>query len=269
MESSKDHADGTVTYTKTELITPVTAGSQRGLRQTFSQGWAPKDLREDASQQSTLQADAEEEEAFLEAVTKQQGPVMGQEPPQLLLKYRAVGAAGWAGQCVLKETTSCSTGAVYLAMRLALIAGCPLLPEDVAPAGWQHLDCACGGACQSLHMTQLGAFAGGMRVETTRRGASLHIDISSAPDCAADGLSHPQRPGAAVAQDSMSLRLALKCLQVSLWDDERRIILGLPARGTPGSMPHEQEAFCLTLDGLVVSATHTPLQGQPLLRMAF
>ena len=117
-------------------------------------------------------------------------------------------------------------------------------------------------------MRQLGTFAGGMRVETTRRGASLHVNISSAPDCAADGPGNPQRPGAAVVQDTLSLRLALKCLQVSLWDDERRIILGSPARGTLDSMPHEQEAFCLTLDGIVVSATHTPSQGQPLLRMA-
>ena len=117
-------------------------------------------------------------------------------------------------------------------------------------------------------MTQLGTFAGGMRVETTRRGASLHVAISSAPDWAVDGPGSPQRPGAAVAQDAMSLRLALKCLQVSLWDDERRIILGSPARGTPGSMPHEQEAFCLTLDGIMVCASHTPSQGQPLPRMA-
>ena len=116
MESSKHHADGAVTYTKHEKSMAVPAGSRRALRQSFSQGWAPsQDLREDASQQSTSQADAEEEEAFLEAITKQQGPVMGQAPPQLLLKYRAVGAAGWGGQCVLSENTSCSTGAVRLA----------------------------------------------------------------------------------------------------------------------------------------------------------
>ena len=120
-----------------------------------------------------------------------------------------------------------------------------------------------------FHMRQPGTSAGGMRVETMRRGASLHVDISSAPGCDADGPGSPQRPGAAIAQDALSLRLALRCLQVSLWDDERRIILGSPARGTPGSMPHEQEAFCLSLDGIVVSATHTPSQGQPLLRMAF
>ncbi len=105
-------------------------------------------------------------------------------------------------------------------------------------------------------------------METQRWGASLHVDISSAPDCHADGPGSLQRPGAAIVQDAMSLRLALKCLQVGLWDDERRTILGSPARGIPGSTPHEQEAFCLTLDGLVVSATHTPSQGQPLLRMA-
>ena len=112
-------------------------------------------------------------------------------------------------------------------------------------------------------MRQLDAVAGGVRLETARRGASLHVDISSAPDCHADGPGSLQSPGAATVQDAMSLRLALKCLQVSLWDDERRIILGLPARGTSDSMPHEQEAFCLTLDRLVVSATHTPSQGQP------
>ena len=121
VESSKEHADGAVTYTETEPITPIPAGSQRALRQSFSQGWATNpDLGEDASQQSTAQADAEEEEAFLEAVTGRHGSARGQEPPQLLLKCRAVGAAGWAGQCVLKESTSCSTGADHLAMGLAV-----------------------------------------------------------------------------------------------------------------------------------------------------
>ena len=149
--SNKDHADGTVTYTKTERITPVPAGSQRALRQTFSQGWAPsQDLREDASQQSTLQADAEEEEAFLEAVTKQQGPVMGQEPPQLLLKYRTVGAAGWAGQCVLSENTSCSTGAVHIAMVLAswMYFICCMGINTCQNEGRQHLDSTGRNACQ-------------------------------------------------------------------------------------------------------------------------
>ena len=112
-------------------------------------------------------------------------------------------------------------------------------------------------------MRQLGLLAGGMKVNTMRHGASLHVHISSAQDCAAGSPDSPRRPGATLVQDFISLRLALQCLQVSLWDDERRIILGPPARGTPGSMPHEQEAFCLTLDGVVVSATHTQLQGRP------
>ena len=117
VESSKHHADGAVTYTKHEKGIAIPAGSQRALRQSFSHRWAPsQDLGEDASQQSTVQADAEEEEAFLEAVTKQQGPARGQEQPQLLLKCRAVGAAGWAGQCVLNENAACSTGAVHLTM---------------------------------------------------------------------------------------------------------------------------------------------------------
>ena len=136
MEYSQHHADGAVTYTESELITPVSAGSQRALRQSFSQSWAPsQDLGEDASQHSTLQADAEEEEAFLEAVTKQQGSARGQEQPELLLKCRALGAAGWAWQCVLKERMSCSTGAVSLpSTQICPVAACRLLPADVVLA---------------------------------------------------------------------------------------------------------------------------------------
>ena len=134
VESSKHQAAGAVVYTKTELTTHVPAGSQRALRQSLSQGWASsQDLGEEASQQSTMQTNAEEEEAFLEAVTRQQASARGQEPPQLLLKCRAVGAASWAGRCVLKENTSCSTGAVRLAMGACLAAAWQLLSEDAVP----------------------------------------------------------------------------------------------------------------------------------------
>ena len=59
----------------------------------------------------------------------------------------------------------------------------------------------------------------------------------------------------------MQLEVMCKCLRVSFWDDERRIILGPPIRDAPGTAA-EQEALCLHVDGLMASATFSQAQGE-------
>ena len=92
-----------------------------------------------------------------------------------------------------------------------------------------------------------------MTLVTGRRGPSLHVHVSSAlpPGGVASTALHGEAPGP--PQNAMQLEVACKCLRVSFWDDERRIILGPAISGAPGAAP-EQEALCLYLDGVAASA---------------
>ena len=107
--------------------------------------------------------------------------------------------------------------------------------------------------------------AGGMHIVTSRRGPSLHVSISSAPDPPADSSDRTaeceQNNG--LQQNPLQLEVACKCLRVSFWDDERRIIVGPLERGMASSTAHEQEVLCLSVDGLSASATLSQPGGEP------
>ncbi len=108
LESSEQRPDGAVTFTTTGQISRVSACSEAELFIGSSQAvQAAEGALEGAEGQGAWQNDAEEEEAFLEAVTRQQQP---QHPSDLLLKCRWAGASNWACWHVLREGTSCTTG---------------------------------------------------------------------------------------------------------------------------------------------------------------
>lgn len=102
--------------------------------------------------------------------------------------------------------------------------------------------------------------AGGMEVATSRLGPSLHVCISSAPE-KLDSLARPEE-SVKPPEQSMRLEVIFECLQVSVWDDERRIILGPAPRSAAANSNHEQEAFCLSLDGFTASAGYSKPQGE-------
>ena len=108
LESSEQRPDGAVTFTAIEQITRVPAHSGAALSPGYSQALqAEEGALEGAEQQGAWQNDAEEEEAFLEAATRQQP---SQPPSDLLLKCRWAGASDWACWHVLREDMTCTTG---------------------------------------------------------------------------------------------------------------------------------------------------------------
>lgn len=108
LESSEQSPDGAMTFTAIGQITRVTSRSEAELFLSSSQALqSAEDVLEGAEQQGAWQNDAEEEEAFLEAVTRQQ---QSQHPSELLLKCRWTGASDWACWYVLREGASCTTG---------------------------------------------------------------------------------------------------------------------------------------------------------------
>ena len=259
LESSEQRPDGAVTFTAFGQIIRVSAHSEKALFLAFIPGLqSAGDALEGLEQQGTWQNNAEEEEAFLEAVTRQQP---SQRPTDLLLKCRWAGAADWACWHVLKEAQSCTTGIccspLSQAARLHTYAACHAFARAVAdgfcPSG-AHLDT--WGTLSSRHSPRP-TLAGGMRLATSRHGPSLRVLVSSAPIPPVDRADSTDLPRAA----AMQLRVLLKCLQVSFWDDERRIILGPPVSGAPGTTP-EQQALCLYVDSLTGSATFSQPQSK-------
>ena len=103
--------------------------------------------------------------------------------------------------------------------------------------------------------------AGGMHIVTSQRGPSLHVSISSAPDSSDSTAESEQISGP--QQNPLQLEVACKCLQVSFWDDERRIIVGPLERGLASCTAHEQEVLCFSVDGLSASATFSNPGGEP------
>ncbi len=114
--------------------------------------------------------------------------------------------------------------------------------------------------CKAERMT-----AGGMHIVTSRRGPSLHVSISSAPDSPADSSDSTAESEQILGpqQTPLQLEVACKCLQVSFWDDERRIIVGPLERGLASCTAHEQEVLCLSVDGLSASATLSQPGSEP------
>ena len=110
LESSEQRPDGAVTFTAFGQIARVPAHSEAELFLSSSQAMhADEDGLEGTEDHGAWHNDAEEEEAFLEAVTRQQP---SQRPSDLLLKCRWTGASDWACWHVLREGTSCTTGVI-------------------------------------------------------------------------------------------------------------------------------------------------------------
>ena len=103
-----------------------------------------------------------------------------------------------------------------------------------------------------------------MLLVTSRQGPSLHVHVRRALDSPVlGGVASTAVHGEAAGppQSAMQLEVMCKCLRVSFWDDERRIILGPPMSGAPGTAS-EQEAVCLYIDGLTASATFPQPHGE-------
>lgn len=100
---------------------------------------------------------------------------------------------------------------------------------------------------------------------TSRHGPSLHVHVSSAPDSPEDACISPvgRSKAACPVEDRMHLELECECLQVSFWDDERRIVLGPAKTGAEASMAHEQEVLCLSIDGLSALCSYSKPLGEP------
>ena len=75
------------------------------------------------------------------------------------------------------------------------------------------------------------------------------------------GTTASHENAAGPSEGAMQLEVMCKCLRVSFWDDERRIILGPPIRDALGTAV-EHEALCLHVDGLSASATFSQAQGE-------
>jgi hypothetical protein len=99
---------------------------------------------------------------------------------------------------------------------------------------------------------------------TSRHGPSLHVHVSSAPDSPEGAcISSVGRSKAACpVEDRMHLELECECLQVSFWDDERRIVLDPAKTGATASTAHEQEVLCLSVDGLSASCSYSKPLGE-------
>lgn len=108
LESSERRPDGAVTFTANGRISKVPAGSAAELFPSSSQAlYAAEGAVDSIEQQGAWRSDAEEEEAFLEAVTRQQ---LTQHSGNLLLKCRWAVASDWACWHVLREGTACTAG---------------------------------------------------------------------------------------------------------------------------------------------------------------
>ena len=100
---------------------------------------------------------------------------------------------------------------------------------------------------------------------TSRHGPSLHVHVSSAPDSPEDAPICPvgRSKAACPVEDRMHLEVECKCLQVSFWDDERRVLLDPARTGAAASTAHEQELLSLSIDGLSASCSYSKLLGEP------
>ena len=100
---------------------------------------------------------------------------------------------------------------------------------------------------------------------TSRHGPSLHVHVSSAPDSPEDASISPvgRSKAACPFEDRMHLEVECDCLQVSFWDDERRIVLDPVKSGAAASTAHEQEVLCLSIDGLLASCSYSKPLGEP------
>ena len=254
-----------MTFTAGGRITQVLAGCKVELSPGSSQDLqAAEGALNGNMQHGSWQNNAEEEEAFLEAATRQQP---SQPSGDLLLKCRWAGAGDWACWHVLTEGTLCTTGDSHPLMP------CRQTPKILHGRACQRKnrqgirDPICMATCEGASTTIMSSLrllaAGGMSLVTSRRGPTLHVLVSSASDSsgASPGSTALQGKAVSQSQDTMRLEVACKCLQVSLWDDERRIILGPPESGAPSTMA-DREALCLYVDALVASAVLSQPQGK-------
>lgn len=111
--SSVQQADGSLSFTQAGQVTRVPAGSETALPHSICQdSMASHDASADGSaQQGAWRNDAEEEEAFLEAVTRQHTSQQQQQQASMwLLKCRCSGTRDWTCQHVLREATCCTIG---------------------------------------------------------------------------------------------------------------------------------------------------------------
>ena len=140
LESSEQQADGRLTFTETGRVNKVPAGSKIALAHSGFQGLkAAREASEHAAEQGIWHSDAEEEEAFLEAVNRQQGAYAPQQSDELLLQCRWAGAVQWVCHQVLREGTSCSTGvcAYHLHYQQSTVWQQPL--SQKLPAYWYNI----------------------------------------------------------------------------------------------------------------------------------
>ena len=109
--TSVQQADGSLSFTEAGQITRVPAGSEAALSHGICQDFmASYDASADGSaQQRAWRDDAEEEEAFLESVTRQHASQQ-QQACEWLLKCRCSGTRVWTCQLVLREAMCCTIG---------------------------------------------------------------------------------------------------------------------------------------------------------------
>ena len=122
------------------------------------------------------------------------------------------------------------------------------------------------------------ACAGALMVAVQTKCASQHITVSvrqshdalSSVESEADALhacdlpshqqQHPQQQQHGCSSPGVQLHVAIECLVISVWDDERRRLLGGGSQGSQGAA----ELCCIYWDRLSLCFIRNPSAGQVL-----
>ena len=174
--------------------------------------------------------DAEEEEAFLEAVTGQRGAAVAaaaEAQQTAVLLVRPEGSAEWAVTCALQPGARCTSGVPH-----ASFPATQKLSEQ--PVSIRRLS-----SHHRAEPVSCGAHAGGVLVSVRQQAAMLHVRLEENSQSA-------ESARAADNSSNLHITVAVECLQVSMWDDERGRLRGQ----APTLAPAAQETFCLYVDGL-------------------
>lgn len=125
-------------------------------------------------------------------------------------------------------------------------------------------------------MSHIHGFADAGWVEATvwQQGATVHVKLeeaSSTEQSSTSSSSVSKKDQTAATGRQLQLFVKLQCLQISLWDDERRRLLGIaPAvkararKENNSTQPTAREAFCFSVDALSVLLCRSEHRGEML-----
>lgn len=103
--------------------------------------------------------------------------------------------------------------------------------------------------------------AGALHVSVWQEAATLKVQLESsswAANSTADGSPQATASGSTAAEqipsNNVQIALWVPCLQISIWDDERRRLMGTAPDLAAASNSAAQEVFCLAVDDIALHA---------------